>query len=509
MGPVIDYIFRDGQLDQLTIYSRGETQRLAEPRPAAIAEPVPTTPSFGLKEIIRSIDIAQDENIRGPMQGIFILIGGPGVGKTTVALHRIPYLIVEHGQIAKQAKQPVFFTQESTLVVVWMEHLVPYLKACLDQLEFDKVMVRHVEDWIASSLRPYVALGTGADSYRKGEELDDVAQAKLALTENDIESFLNSPANELAEESYNRVCDRIEAIRESLGGAGIVFSTVIGRSDYRFTVPGLQSIVDRLRDAFSRLDDAIKDQKGRSALSKARDQVTDLRTKELVQIGSSYIKLLQTFYHSPKIQEKIRMLFDLNRLVEFQAEVDKQRSARLISKVDRYYLMWIILFLTRGSQSEQKKCQPLPEYSHVLIDKAQYYHPVVLRLFARLTKSPHNSMTIVGDLEQKMTSKGGLVSWTDVGLDIPLDNIRRLVTDYRWSKNVFAFISVFKAAAALTVSLQEPPEWPSGQGTRAVVAGMKSRVGELDFLIQRLTAPKGGRKQGAVDRGGSGPESTH
>ncbi|GAB7047648.1 HelD family protein [Catenuloplanes indicus] len=47
----------------------------------------------GMKDIVATIQQEQDEAIRAPSSGVTIVSGGPGTGKTAVALHRAAYLL--------------------------------------------------------------------------------------------------------------------------------------------------------------------------------------------------------------------------------------------------------------------------------------------------------------------------------------------------------------------------------------------------------------------------------
>ncbi len=51
-----------------------------------------------MREIVATIQGEQDEVIRAPLDQILIVQGGPGTGKTAVALHRAAYLLFEHRQ---------------------------------------------------------------------------------------------------------------------------------------------------------------------------------------------------------------------------------------------------------------------------------------------------------------------------------------------------------------------------------------------------------------------------
>jgi DNA helicase IV len=49
-----------------------------------------------LGDIVATIQAEQDEIIRSPQPGVLVVQGGPGTGKTVVALHRAAYLLYTH-----------------------------------------------------------------------------------------------------------------------------------------------------------------------------------------------------------------------------------------------------------------------------------------------------------------------------------------------------------------------------------------------------------------------------
>ena len=52
--------------------------------------------SGAMREIVATIQAEQDIVIRAPIDQALIVQGGPGTGKTAVALHRAAYLLFEH-----------------------------------------------------------------------------------------------------------------------------------------------------------------------------------------------------------------------------------------------------------------------------------------------------------------------------------------------------------------------------------------------------------------------------
>ena len=49
-----------------------------------------------MRDIVETIQVEQDGVIRAPMDGVLVVQGGPGTGKTAVALHRAAYLLYTH-----------------------------------------------------------------------------------------------------------------------------------------------------------------------------------------------------------------------------------------------------------------------------------------------------------------------------------------------------------------------------------------------------------------------------
>ncbi|TWF75880.1 DNA helicase IV [Pseudonocardia hierapolitana] len=55
-----------------------------------------------MRDIVATIQAEQDEIIRLEHTGITVIEGGPGTGKTAVALHRVAYLLYTHPQLARR-----------------------------------------------------------------------------------------------------------------------------------------------------------------------------------------------------------------------------------------------------------------------------------------------------------------------------------------------------------------------------------------------------------------------
>jgi DNA helicase IV len=63
---------------------------------AALLAAVSAARTEGMRDIVATIQAAQDEVIRLGSTGVVVIEGGPGTGKTAVALHRVAYLLYTH-----------------------------------------------------------------------------------------------------------------------------------------------------------------------------------------------------------------------------------------------------------------------------------------------------------------------------------------------------------------------------------------------------------------------------
>ena len=76
-------------------------------------------------DIVATIQSEQDEAIRSELQGVILVTGGPGTGKTAVALHRAAYLLYTHRR--HLASRGVLLVGPSTVFIRYIEQVLPSL----------------------------------------------------------------------------------------------------------------------------------------------------------------------------------------------------------------------------------------------------------------------------------------------------------------------------------------------------------------------------------------------
>ena len=93
-------------------------------------------------DIVATIQREQDEIIRSPLPGLLIVQGGPGTGKTAVALHRAAYLLYTHRFPLE--RQGVLVVGPNPLFLRYIEQVLPSL---------GEAGVRRCRRWRGSSPR--------------------------------------------------------------------------------------------------------------------------------------------------------------------------------------------------------------------------------------------------------------------------------------------------------------------------------------------------------------------
>jgi len=78
-----------------------------------------------MRDIVSTIQAEQDEAIRAPYPGVTIIAGGPGTGKTVVALHRAAYLLYSHRK--RLEKGGVLVVGPSAVFMNYIERVLPSL----------------------------------------------------------------------------------------------------------------------------------------------------------------------------------------------------------------------------------------------------------------------------------------------------------------------------------------------------------------------------------------------
>lgn len=103
------------------VLNTGDTREASQTLLSAMS--APRTGVMG--DIVATIQREQDEIIRDEMRGVLVVQGGPGTGKTAVALHRAAYLLYTHRE--RLAKNGVLLVGPSQAFMNYIDQVLPSL----------------------------------------------------------------------------------------------------------------------------------------------------------------------------------------------------------------------------------------------------------------------------------------------------------------------------------------------------------------------------------------------
>ncbi len=113
----------DDVLDVAALEASGSQEALAGEGALLAALGARRTGRMG--DIVATIQAEQDAVIRAPLQGALVVQGGPGTGKTAVALHRAAYLLYHHRE--QLESRGVLLIGPSKSFLRYIDHVLPSL----------------------------------------------------------------------------------------------------------------------------------------------------------------------------------------------------------------------------------------------------------------------------------------------------------------------------------------------------------------------------------------------
>jgi DNA helicase IV len=464
-------------------------------------------------DIVATIQHEQDEAIRADIAGVLVVAGGPGTGKTAVALHRAAYLLYTHRR--RLASQGVLLIGPSSVFLRYIEHVLPSLGEQDVQLS------------TIAGLKPRLGSG-GAETVPvaalKGDErmvrVIDRAVAdreralahdlvlvidglRVRLSRNDSARVVESARrrrgthNEKRPYVVRRVHDMLIAHYKSAA-----VRAFRNRRDVREAESNVTSLFDRdgafdvnVASALARNEQPPEgwEQELRARL-RARPEVKEalermwpaLSGAELVNDLFGFRALVhsaangilsesdQLLLHRPRHSDisKVRwteadvaIVDEADALlgpVEAARPARKRRrgddtldtATRVIEDLGLHGYADAATLAQRYGDNTPNNSESVNEprtFGHVLVDEAQDLTAMQLRMLAR--RCPSGSMTLVGDPGQA-SKPGAAASWDTMLRHVPTHNPPRRVTltiNYRTPSEVMDVASRLLAVAAPTV----------------------------------------------------------
>jgi hypothetical protein len=398
----------------------------------------------GMRDIVATIQREQDEAIRSPAGGVTIVTGGPGTGKTAVALHRAAYLLYSDRNR---------FAGGGILVVGPSGVFVEYIATVLPSLGEDTATLRSLgslmEGYEATRVDPTpVAAVKGSLRMRRVLERashDAVpgGPTELRLLYRDTLLRLDrAELDRIRQRALPRGARRNEVRRVGFDG---IFNALWAQARQQ-RPRGLPEKADFEAELSDRGDfrDFLRAWWPRMTPMRVLEWLAEpkrLRAYANGLLSREEIDLLQGSFD--RVRDRGPTIADVALLDELDELMGRPRQAPKRSK-DPFHVMdgvrEVSTYADRRAAQRATVQRPddYREYAHVVVDEAQDVSPMQWRMLGR--RGQYASWTIVGDPAQ--TAWSGDPDELDRARDKALGSRRRntyaLTTNYRNSAEIFA-----------------------------------------------------------------------
>jgi DNA helicase IV len=429
-----------------------------------------------MTDIVATIQSEQDEIIRAPLNGTVVVQGGPGTGKTAVALHRAAYLLYTHRD--RLASRGVLLVGPSSVFLRYISQVLPSLGetgvvTTTPEELFPGITVTAVEGSAAAVLKGEPGMATVIDNAVRQRQR--VPNETRVLKVEGVTIRLRPRA----------VSSSIETARRT------------GKPHNTARVTFVRSMLDHMADLVARATGSSLDSTDKADIIESLRDSRDVRRElNVAWPPLSPRQLLEDLFASPEqvhgatpgMSNDERVLLLRSRgsgwtladvpLLDEAAELlgfddsaeraDAERAA--LAQADEVKYAQEVLSGVGGSASHMLSAQELASrfadhdlrrnvsdsaaedrswaYGHIIVDEAQELSSMMWRLLMR--RCPSGSMTIVGDIAQTGTDAGA-PSWEKMLSPLFGDQWQRyeLSVNYRTPKQIMDVASQMLIAAGV------------------------------------------------------------
>ncbi len=409
-----------------------------------------------MSDIVATIQAEQDRIIRAKPQGVLVVQGGPGTGKTAVALHRAAYLLYTHRQ--QLAKRGVLIVGPNSTFLRYIGQVLPSLgetsvllstvaqlhpgldargvepaetAAVKGRVEMAKVVAAAVRDRQQLPSAP-IELDVEGQPVRLDEQVCLPARTRARRSRRPHNEAKRIFHQEVVTALAKQVADGFDGLGQSLLDRGDLADI---RAELRAS-PELAAALEVLWPTLSPeqlltdlyadpgllasathrvLDPEERDLLARPAAGPAVDP-EQVWTPAAVPLLDEAAELLGSDGSAEAAREAAALRAELQYaqgvldILDLDEDLDPE-LLRATDLIDAGRLADRQRRSLPGSTAERAAADRTWTYGHVIIDEAQELSPMAWRVLMR--RCPSRSMTVVGDLAQT-GQQAGAGSWQEV-----------------------------------------------------------------------------------------------
>ncbi|MGY1593910.1 HelD family protein [Geodermatophilus sp. SYSU D00708] len=503
---------------------------------AALMAALDTARTGRMTDIVRTIQAEQDRIIRADDRGVLVVQGGPGTGKTAVALHRAAYLLYTHRErLARRGllvvgPTPTFLRYiadvlpslgETGVLLAGLGQLRPGLDArgtespetaaVKGRLEMVEVLERAVA---ARQVVPNSPVEVVVDGFALRLRPIDVKRAQTGARKADRLHNLARPefARRIVDTLTKRYAERIGTDVQG-GGSLLDREDVAALRREVAAEPAVRLLVDdlwpvltperlltelyadpaRIAAATPGWDDAT-----RALLHRPRSAAWTPADVPLLDEAEELLGFDDSAQRAREERDRRR------RLAQAQETLDVLHGSRSIDLEDEHLEAEVLSAgdligaeelaerqraVDTRTTAERAAADRTWTFGHVVVDEAQELSPMAWRLLVR--RCPTRSMTAVGDLAQT-GSLAGAAAWDETLRPHVGDawRLEELTVNYRTPAEIMAVAADVLAAAGNGATAPRSVR-PGTAAPWAEVTGQEKLTGRVAELTAQLAEHEG------------------
>lgn len=411
-----------------------------------------------LKDIAATIQLEQNQIIRADINAPLIVQGVAGSGKTTIALHRIAYLIYTYED--RFDPDTFMIIAPNRLFLNYISEVLPELGAeYVKQTTFIDFMLDHLRGkfTIRNPNEKLIKLVNQKDSQQKRSLIQESASFKGSLL---FKKILDKYLKDIEENFLPK--NDLEALGHTLISASSIKSIFLAEYKYypiykraiklktrlkhivkkkiKELIAKEEAKADRVIEIFS-LKSAVTDEDRQHVLQVAeeRDRKIKALTKASNKLVDEYLTQLPNlklfdYYKDLLTDPEILHIYSGGELSdELIAYLPQQWKSNIIKSQIEIEDLAPLVYLKLYLYGFPKRLR----LSHVVIDEAQDFSPLQFFVLKKLTNT--ESFTIMGDLSQGIHSYRSINDWQQIDTEIfsktPI-NYKTLVQSYRTTMEI-------------------------------------------------------------------------
>lgn len=397
-----------------------------------------------LKNIVATIQDEQNKIIRADINSPLIVQGVAGSGKTTIALHRIAYLIYNYEKE---------FKPEEFMIIAPTKFFLNYISNILPDLGVDDVKQYTFEDFAYDVIgkrlkisdnneKLVIIVNKEFDSINKGK-IDVMIQESKYKSSIKFKEVVDEYLEEL-EDSYIPKIDFCFSTYTILKYEDIqkLFKNTYKMYNYNTRVNEIEkNLISEFKKISPKILEDIKKERSEKIANlsqKERISIWDEYDKIINLVEKNYKKIVKDYLN--KISKKDCVQYYKDFIINFLKSSNEMMEYLKINTVSNLMRNEIafedlapIIYLQYKIFGIKEKCK----IKHVIIDEAQDYGEFQFDVLKTILNS--NSMTILGDIAQGVHYYRGIENWKKF-IDVEFKGIKSIYTTlnktYRTTKEI-------------------------------------------------------------------------